>query len=373
MPYRTWLEIDKTAIVHNLAEIKRIIHPRVKIMAVVKANAYGHGLIEVARLAQKAGAEWLGVDSVEEGVILRKADLNLPILVMGYVLKKDLEQATSNNLSFAVYNLETIFELSKRNLPAKIHLKIETGTMRQGIFLKDLSSVIGLIKKSSHIKIEGIYTHFANIEDTADHSFAKKQLQEFKKALKIAKENSVSPVAHTACSAAAILFPETHFDMIRLGLSMYGLWSSPQTFVSAKNLKKSLILKPALSWKTKIAQIKKVKAGTPIGYGLTEKTSQDTKIAVLPTGYWDGLDRKLSSIGNVLIGGRRCKIMGRICMNMCMVDINHLPDVSLEDEAVFLGKQEQEQITAEEIAQKIGTINYEIIARINPLIPRIYK
>jgi alanine racemase len=245
--------------------------------------------------------------------------------------------------------------------------------MRQGVLLEDLEEFIRCARKSSNIIIEGIYTHFANIEDTTDHSFAKEQLRKFNQALQIAKELKIKPLAHTACSAALILFPETHFDIVRFGISMYGYWSSPQTLVSSKENKKSILLKPALSWKSVIAQIKNVKSGTSIGYGLMEKTNQDTKIAIVPVGYWDGYDRKLSSVGNVLIGGKRCKIIGRICMNMLMVDINHLPDVKIEDEVVLIGQQGEENITVEELAQKVGTINYEIITRINPLIPRIYK
>jgi alanine racemase len=271
-----------------------------------------------------------------------------------------------------VYNKETLAELSKLKKTAKVHIKIETGTMRQGVFLEDLEDFIKCAKKSSNIIIEGIYTHFANIEDTTDHSFAREQLHKFNQALQIAKELKIKPMAHAACSAAFILFPETYFDAVRFGISMYGYWSSPQTIVSSKENKKNIILKPAISWKTIIVQIKKVNSNTPIGYGLTEKTTQDTKIAIIPVGYWDGYDRKLSSVGNVLIGGKRCKIIGRICMNMFMVDINHLSDVKVEDEVVLIGQQDEENITVEELAQKIGTINYEVITRINPLIPRIY-
>jgi len=229
-----------------------------------------------------------------------------------------------------------------------------------------------LIKKYPQINIEGIYTHYANIEDTTNHSYARQQLKRFKEAIELLKKNGIKiPLKHTACSAAVILFPETYFDMVRLGISMYGLWPSPETFVSAKEKSRKLNLEPALTWKTKIAQIKQIKAGTPISYGLTERVSQDSKIAVLPIGYWDGYDRKLSGIGNVLIRGRRCKVLGRVCMNMIIVDVSHISDVKLEDEVVLLGKQESEEITADELAQKIGTINYEVVTRINPLIPRI--
>lgn len=374
MRYRTWLEIDEKALSHNLKEIRKIIGKNVRLMAVVKSNAYGHGLIKTAKLIEKHQlADWFGVDSLSEALLLRQHKIKAPILVMGMILKENFRKAAENNIRIAVYNKEAVLALTSLKIPLKIHLKIETGTMRQGIYLKDLPAFIQLIKKYPQLTIEAIYSHFANIEDTTNHSFAKKQLRIFQQALKIVHNYKIYPIAHTACSAALILYPETHFDMVRLGLSMYGYWSSPQTFVSAKNLGRQITLKPALTWKTRIAQIKTVKANTPIGYGLTEKVSRNTKIAVLPVGYWDGYDRKLSSIGNVLISGIRCKVIGRVCMNMMMVDINHLNNVFLEDEAILLGKQGKETITVEEIAQKAGTINYEIITRINPLIPRIYK
>ncbi|NQU83950.1 MAG: alanine racemase, partial [Parcubacteria group bacterium] len=215
-----------------------------------------------------------------------------------------------------------------------------------------------------------IYTHFANVEDTTNHYYADYQLERFKKIIRILEDNYIEiPIKHTACSAAAIIFPETHFNMVRFGTATYGIWSSKETFLAVK--KSEITLKPVLTWKTRVAQIKKVKKGMPISYGLTEKLSRDSRIAVIPVGYWDGYDRRFSSIGNVLINGRRCKVLGRICMNMCMVDITDLKDVSIEDEVVLLGEQKKERITVEELAEKIGTINYEIITRINPLIKRI--
>ncbi len=371
MKHRTWLEIDKSAINHNLKEIRKIVSDKVKLMAVVKSNAYGHGIVEIAKIAVNSGVDWLGTDSLIEALLLRKA-VTAPILVMGYILKENLIEAIENDISLVVYNKGTIEKLALLKKPAKIHIKIETGTSRQGIYPDELADFIKLVKKSPKIQIEGIYTHFANIEDTTDHTFAKEQLKKFNKALEIAKIENIKIMAHTACSAAAVLYPKTHFDMVRLGISMYGYWSSLQTFVSAQNLKRTINLKPALLWKTRIAQIKNVKAGTSVGYGLIEKLSQDTKIAIIPVGYWDGYDRKLSSIGNVLIDGKRCKIIGRICMNMFMVNINHIPGVKVENEVVLIGKQGKEEIKVEEIAQKINTINYEVIARINPLIPRVY-
>ena len=372
--YKTWVEISKKALQNNIYQVKKLIGPRVKLMAVDKANAYGHGLIEVAKIAVNSGVDWIGVDSIDEGVRLRKAGIDTPVLILGYTLLSRLDDVVKYKLSQVVYNKETIYKLgdldTKRKI--KVHLKVETGTSRQGLEKEELLELATIIKKYSHIEIEGAHTHYANIEDTTDHSYAQQQLQRFKDAIEFLEKNGVNiPIKHTACSAAIILFPETYFDMVRLGVSMYGLWPSRETFVSAKEKRRKIDLEPVLTWKTKIAQVKKIRAGTPVSYGLTERVSHDSNIAVLPVGYWDGYDRKLSGIGNVLIKGKRCKVLGRVCMNMIMVDVSHIPNVKLEDEAVLLGKQGKEEITADELAQKIGTINYEVVTRINPLIPRI--
>ncbi len=379
--FRTWLEINKNALKNNIKQFKGLVGRKVELMAVVKSNAYGHGLIEVAKIVSganpaKGGTSWFGVDSIDEAIVLRKAGIRAPILIMGYTLLSRLKDVVKYDLRQVVYNKEIAEELKKQaarsKKQVKVHLKVETGTSRQGLEKAELLDLAKIIKKYPQIKIEGIYTHYANIEDTTNHSYAQMQLKKFREAVELLEKNNIKiPIKHTACSAAVILFPKTYFDMVRLGISMYGLWPSKETFVSAQEKKRKLKLEPILTWKTKIAQIKNIKAGTPISYGLTEKISQDSKIAILPVGYWDGYDRKLSGIGSVLIKGTRCKVLGRVCMNMIMADISHIKDAKPEDSVVLLGKYGDEQITAEELAQKIGTINYEVITRINPLIPRI--
>ena len=375
---KTWIEINKKNLNSNLSQFRKLVGEKVKIMGVVKANAYGHGLVVTSKIIEK-NVDWFGVDSLVEGIELRKNNIKKPILVLGYVELGDLKTAVKNKLSLTVYNKETIDclgEIPIKNpyFNPKIHLKLETGTGRQGIPETDLAEFLKHIKKYPSIKIEGASTHYANIEDTTDSSYAKNQLAVFRRMVAaIEAEGFKIPFKHTACSAAAILFPETRFDMVRLGISMYGLWSSKETKAIANSGKNKLNLKPAIFWKTKIAQLKKIKSGAAIGYGLTEILSRDSLIAILPIGYFDGYDRKLSSIGNVLIRGQRCKILGRVYMNMIIVDATDLKNVKIEDEAVLLGKQGKEEITAEEIAQKIGTINYEVISRINPLIPRVIK
>ncbi len=279
-------------------------------------------------------------------------------------------------LRIVVYNIETVRELGKISEREKkgvyLHVKLETGTHRQGVFPDKILEFVKEIRKFPFLKLEGISTHFANIEDTTDHSYAESQLTIFKKTVEMLEENGIIiPIKHTACTAATILFPETYFNMVRVGIGIYGLWPSRETLLSSMiNGNPRIELKPVLTWKTKIAQIKEVKKGSFIGYGCTYKTNRDSRIAVLPVGYNEGYDRRLSNIGHVLIKGQRAPLRGRVAMNMIMVDVTDIKGVKLEDEVVLIGSQGKERITAEYLASLCGTINYEIVTRINPLIPR---
>jgi len=354
-------------------------------MAVVKSNAYGHGLIETSKIADKAGVEWFGVDNVDEGLALRKNGIIKPILILGYTLNSRLRDCIDAGLSFVIYNTETVRALqllkvrpigrhpSKNIRAAFVHLKIETGTTRQGIAGAELRSLVRALKRTPGVVIEGVMTHYANIEDTTDSSYAELQLKRYHKAIKLLRDEGIDPPwKHTACSAAAILFPDTRFNLARIGIAMYGLWPSKETQKTAIHQKQKLRLTPALTWKTIIAQIKYVKKGTPVSYGLTYRVQHNAKLAILPIGYWDGYDRRrLSNTAEVLVRGQRCKIVGCICMNMCIIDVTNVRGVRPEDEVVIIGKQKTEEITADDLAAQIGTINYEIVTRINPLIQRI--
>ena len=386
MKHKTWVEISKSALTSNVRAFRRHVGEKTSIVAVVKSNAYGHGLVEVAKVADKEGAAWFGVDNVDEGIALRKNGIKKPILILGYTLIDRLRDCVDYRLSFVVYNMETARALKSLHLksvsktPSKdakaayVHLKIETGTTRQGLSGPELVKLARELKKIPGVVIEGASTHFANIEDTTDHSYAEEQLERFQKNLALLSKEGVNPPwIHAACSAATVLFPETYFNLVRLGVSMYGLWSSKETLAVAKQKHQLLDLKPVLTWKTVVAQVKRVKKGTPVSYGLTERVSRDSKIAVLPVGYWDSYSRQLSGTGIVLIRGRRCKILGRVCMNMCLADVTDVPGVKVEDEVVLLGRQKTEMVSAEEIASKIGSINYTVVTNINPLIPRIVQ
>jgi alanine racemase len=371
MRAKTWVEVNRANLVHNLAEFRKRLAPGTALMAVVKSNAYGHGAREVATSilgSPKANDVWFGVDSVQEGAALRKHVGRAPILVLGYTPHDHLALAAKHDLRLTIYNRETIRALlaTKTRGTIRVHVKVETGTTRQGVGERELLDFVKTIKRTPGLLFEGLSTHYANIEDTADPRYAMLQRHRFEYAEALLERAGIRvPMKHTACTAAILLFPETHFNLARLGIGLYGLW--PSSKVRDDGRARGIHLRPALVWKTIIAQIKAVPKGTPVGYGLSERVRRASRIAVLPIGYWDGFDRGLSSCGEVFIRGKRCKIVGRVCMNMCMADVTHISGVRAEDEVTLLGKT----VSADEIAQKLETVNYEIVTRINPLIPRV--
>jgi alanine racemase len=368
---KTWIEIDGAALSRNFRSLSRLAKPA-KTMAVIKANAYGHGLLEAATVLDKAGAGWFGVDHVDEALRLRKAGFKQPILVLGYTPLDRLAEAVKRDISLVAYNLDTFRALAKlKGKKARVHVPVETGLTRQGIGEGELDLVLAcLVQNRDRIVLEGVHTHFANIEDTKSRAYADHQLSEYKKAIEKFEAYKLYPkFKHTASTAASILYSDTHFDLARTGIGLYGLWPSEDTRGRAQHRVK---LEPVLTWKTMVAQVKNVKRGTPVSYGLTERVRRDSKVAVLPIGYADGFDRVANSKrGHVLIGGKRCKVLGRVCMNMTMVDVTDVANVKAEDEVVLIGKQGKERITAEELATLGKTINYEIVTRINWDVSRI--
>ena len=372
--YKTWVEVSKKALLHNIRVFRKNIGVGVEIAAVVKANAYGHGLNEIVPLL-KNRVEMLAVDNIDEAVAIRKIDANFPVLVLGYTTLSNISLPIENNISFVVYNIETLKEIKhlKLNNKAKIHLKIETGLNRQGIAAKDLKKYLQFIKNhQDRIVLEGVYTHFANVEDTLDPSFARKQLSEFKKVLGLIKKAGFNPpMIHTAASAGTLLYPETHFSMVRIGFVIYGWWMSLETRVSLMSQKRNLDLRPVMTWKSIVAQVKSLKIGESVGYGRTWFAARKTKLAVIQVGYSDGYDRKLSNIGRVIINGKYANVVGRVAMNMIMADVTDIKNVRLEDEVALLGNMDGLKVSADEIAKKLGTINYEVVSRVNPLLPRI--
>lgn len=365
---KTWIEISKSALENNVWVIKNLASGKI-LMAVVKSNAYGHGLAETSKLFLKFGADWLGVDDLKEAVILRQAGIKAPILVLGYTPVSSLPLAARYRVKLIFYGREILETPSVFKKRIQWHLKIDTGMSRQGVLVSELPDFINRLRDRPEIKVEGALTHFANADNLSDLSYARKQLADFRKALDIMRCAGLRPkIVHASATSAFFALPEASFDLIRVGLGLYGLWPSAHFKERLARLK----LRPALSWKTRLVQIKKIKKGTPVGYGIAEKVKKDSLMAVLPVGYYDGFSRGLSSLGRVLINGHSCKILGRISMNLSVVDISDAPKVKAGDEAVLIGRSGFEEITAEEMAQKLGTISYEVVSRINPLLPRFY-
>jgi len=370
-----WVEISAQSLRFNIQTLKGIAGQDRIFCPAIKANAYGHGLKECAPIISDAGADWLCVNALFEAVAISELGVKKPIYIMGYIPLNELKEAVERGLHFVVYNEETLQKLAEicrqTGKNALTHLKLETGNNRQGVLRENLHVIAEIYKDNPLLKLEGVSTHFANIEDTTDRSYADFQLNNFKEMIQILENAGLNPTyKHCANTASTILFPDTYFNMVRAGIGTYGLWPSNETFISAQHLHKKVELQPVMTWKTRIAQIKKIAAGSFVGYGCTYRASKETRLAILPVGYYDGYDRKLSNTAYVLIHGKRAPVRGRVCMNMMMADVTYIPDAALEDEVVLLGKQGEEKLSAEQMAKWCGTINYEITTRINEKISR---
>jgi len=367
-----WAEIDLSAIENNIREIRRLTKPSAKVMAVVKANAYGHGAVEVSKTVLTNGADWLAVALLQEAVELREAGFSVPILILGYTPLEQMELVITNDLRQTIYSLEQAEALSsaagKAGRKATVHIKVDTGMGRIG-FLPKQESIDSIIKiaRLPHLEVEGIYTHFA-IADAEDKDYTIEQLQYFQWLLdQLAKSGLHISIRHAANSAGLIDLPEAHFDLVRPGLILYGMYPSNEV------QKTKLFLRQAMSLKAEVSYVKQVAKGTAISYGCTFVTARHSQIASLPLGYADGYTRLLSNNTDVLIKGKRAPIVGRVCMDQCMIDVTGFADVAMGDEVVLMGRQENEFISAEEIASRIGTINYEVVCMFSSRVPRVYK
>ncbi|MCK5125982.1 MAG: alanine racemase [candidate division Zixibacteria bacterium] len=371
-----WIEVSRSAVLSNLDNLSQLAGRKTKIAVAVKADGYGHGLREMTAILSDSDIPYLAVHSTIEAEMVRMSGWDRKIMMVGPVLPEDIDSIFRLDLEPIITEPSILAQLGKfcrkSSINTRIHLKTETGTNRQGMTEAELKKVITILKKYPELTVQGVSTHFANIEDTTDHSYAKTQLKRFKQLVGILKKAGVKPrLRHTACSAALLLFKETYFDLARPGISVYGYWPSTETYVSYRlGGGKNSILTPALSLYSRITQIKTIEADNFIGYGCTYRTTSRTKIAILPIGYSDGLDRRLSNLGYVLINGRRAPIRGRICMNLTMVDITDIPRVKLYDKATIIGIDGKETISADTHASWCQSINYDILAGLSPLVPR---
>ena len=368
------IEINKNAYLHNVSLFRKL-NPSGIFMAIVKSNAYGHGLLESIEIL-KGSADWYGVNSIAEASKIREIDAETPILVMGVEDPSEysfLSSEKGNGVRIVLSEQESIEELKKRSPGTPFHLKVDTGMSRLGLHGRELVNIFQFLQKNNELRWEGLMSHFANVEDVTDQSYARIQLENFLTAMNLSKAAAGKRkiINHIAASAASLILPESRLDMIRVGISLYGFWPSRETRISAKSQFADLPeLKPVMTWKSRLVHLNRVSADSCIGYGCTEKVVRDTVVGVVPVGYFEGYDRSLSNRGHILVNGYRARILGRVCMNMIMADVTHIPDVRKGDEAVLFGVQGDEEITADEIAGLAGTINYEIVSRIQGDIPR---
>lgn len=367
----TWVEIDLNAIGANCRRLKQMIGPNVELLASLKADAYGHGALRVARTVLYHGATRLGVATLSEAVPLRQAGIAAPILVFGYLPPWQMREAVRLGITVTLYSLETAQALAQAaqslGIPVHAHLKIDSGMGRLGLRAEQVDMITGIadeIQKLPGIELEGIFTHFA-CADSADQTLNQLQLARFKAVLAALEAKGLRPpIVHAANSAATLSLPEAHFNMVRPGIALYGLHPSDEVRLPAG-------FQPALTFKTQIAQVKDIPAGECISYGCTFVTPTAMSIAVIPVGYADGFRRAPANWGEVLVRGKRAPLVGRVCMDQSMIDVSTIPGVSVGDEVVLIGQQRNEQLAAEAVAARLGTINYEVVSEILARVPRV--
>ena len=361
-----WAEVDLSAIAHNIKETRKMLQPDTKLCAVVKANAYGHGAIPVAKAAVEAGADFLAVAMTQEALELRLAGIQIPLLILGSLTRGHEETVVEYGISQAVYDLKSAEMLSaaavKMDKTAKIHLAIETGMNRIGCKVSEAGELALAIANLPNVELEGAFSHFAKA-DATDKAYMQQQYDVFLKAMKNIEDKGINiPLKHIANSAAITEAPSVHMNMVRQGITLYGLWPSSE-------VKHKLRYKPVMTLKAKIAFIKETPVGEKVGYGCTYETKRTTKIATLPLGYADGISRKLSNKGFVSIRGCMAPIVGTVCMDQMMVDVTDIPDVEEEDEVIIFGGNE---ISLDTVAHWMETISYEVACLLSPRVPRKY-
>ena len=363
--YSTWLEVDLSAIKNNIKQIKSMTATR--IMAIIKANGYGHGVLAVAEAATQAGTSWLGVARIEEALNLRAAGIQSELMVLGYTPPALIPEAIQNNVHVAIYERDMaeayLSYARKVEGRLKAHLKIETGMGRLGMPPEFVHDFLYEYKSHSKIDIDGIFTHFARADEPQAKS-AEQQLVIFKCLLQSLREAGLCPqMVHAANSAAVLNFPEAYFDMVRPGIAIYGLDPSPETKVPET-------FRPALTWKARLTSLRTLPPGHGVSYGSIYVTSVDERIGVIPVGYGDGYRRVPGQ--QVLVRGKLVDVVGRVCMDQCMLQLDEVPEAQIGDEVVLLGQDGDQEISADDLAARWGTINYEVLCGLADRLPRIY-
>lgn len=372
----SYIELSAENLVHNLTNLRSLAKEGTRLAFAVKGNAYGHGLAEIARIAEPY-TDYFFVNSIEELRALRVVSQK-PTFLFGFVAPAFLGEAILLGAVLGIFSTEQfrkVDEAARREgIVQDVHLCCDSLLGRDGFLLADLPAVFAAAKECANIRITGMYSHFANIEDTTDFTHAEKQIDIYAEALKLAREAGYENLdTHISATSGLMVYEKDSGanSIVRIGIGGYGLW--PSEPLKRNYQKKGFELKPVLSWKTQVAQVKTLVAGMTVGYGLTYVTQKETRIALVPQGYADGFPRTLSGCGMVLIGGRRCAVLGRVSMNMFVVDATSVPETKEGDEVVLIGEQGDKSISAQEVAERSGTINYEATTRISPLLPRIVR
>ncbi|MGE4283101.1 MAG: alanine racemase [Clostridia bacterium] len=368
---RTWAEINLDHVAHNIKEIRRITSKDSLIMAVTKADAYGHGFLEVSKTLLANGADRLAVALLDEARQLRVNGITAPIMILGHTPEQWSHEIIEMDIIQTVFNYPSAQAISQAALAKKkiadIHIKLDTGMTRIGFDCsQDSLDMILNISKLPGINIEGIFTHFASADEKEDQ-YTRLQYKRFASMCNKLEECGVHiPVKHVCNSAGIIQFPEMHLDMVRPGIILYGLYPSEEID------KEKVLLKPVMELKSVITHMKEIESGIPVSYGRIFKTSQRTKIATVPVGYADGFSRILSETAMMIVGDSIVPVIGRICMDQCMIDVTDVKNISIDDEVVIFGRKNGMEISIEEIAKKLGTISYEVVCMVGKRVPRVY-
>lgn len=369
----TWVEVNLGCLVHNLEVVRRCVGAGVRILAVVKADAYGHGTVPVARTLEKSGIEWLGVALPEEGVALREAGITCPILCLGGFWRDQEEAILDYNLTPVIYRLDMLETLDRaageRNLVVDYHLKVDTGMGRLGVPYDEFPAFVSQLKKFSHLFLDGLLTHIAAADDPEFAAFSREQTARYRVALALIDAAGFRPTyRHIANSAAAAGFPEARENLVRVGALLYGL---ARGIVANPSALADLL--PVMSLHSRITQLKTVHAGSYLGYGCTFKAMRETRVATLPVGYDDGYHRAHSNRAQVIVRSRLAPVVGRVSMDITLADVTDVPEVELGDEVLLMGQRDGLSIRAEDLAAEIDTVPYEVVCSISGRVPRIYR
>ena len=371
---RTWAQVSLDAITNNYNQVRGLLAPKCRLMAMVKADAYGHGAVHVAQHLSALGADYFGVSSIDEAMQLREGGLDAPVLVLGYTPAEFLQTLAENNITQTIYDVEQAGQFSRQakqlGVTLKVHLKVDTGMARLGLVagqgnIEQTARQLWQIYRLPGLEVEGIFTHFACADDM-ESDYTQQQFEIFNKVISALEQMGARlPIKHCANSAATISNPETHLDMVRVGLCLYGLYPNGQPVGS-------VALQPAMQVKCIISQIKWLEADNSVSYGRTYKTDKSTKLAVIPIGYADGYSRALSNRARVLVDGEYANVVGRVCMDMCCVDVSQIENIKTGDQVTIFGTSGDKFIPVDEIANILGTISYEICCIIAKRVPRLY-